>query len=304
MTGWLLLLCALGAWTLIAFLYRRAQVHNADFFAIAVTLGASIFAVNLGLGALFHGLSGAALLPKVWGIANSLLLVVAIPVLMTALRLGGLAPTWTMMQLSFALATVLTLWYPGGTIQGPGKAGLALSVIAIFMLGFDKTRQEKGVVSAFGAQQVPGIRWFVLALCIFILNGMSSYSMALGFYAAPDNGFKHKAGFVGGMGAGLMVFGSLALLVKRGFRKSGNGGSMVSGFKHGAIIGLCSVTGVHCSLAAFAFVPGYILYPVTSGGSTLLVTVLSIVLYRERAGIPGWLGFCLGVAGIVLLGIG
>ena len=50
-------------------------------------------------------------------------------------------------------------------------------------------------------------------------------------------------------------------------------------------------------------VPGHIVYPAATGGSSILVVVLSVVLLKERPGWAGWLGIGAGLASLVLFGL-
>jgi len=49
-------------------------------------------------------------------------------------------------------------------------------------------------------------------------------------------------------------------------------------------------------------VPGSLLLPITSGGSAVVVTVLSVVFLHERPGWCGRIGLVAGVIGMLLLG--
>ena len=61
--------------------------------------------------------------------------------------------------------------------------------------------------------------------------------------------------------------------------------------------------GVFSVLALASGVPGYVFFPMTNGGSALLVTVLSVLLLKEHLGVRGWAGVGVGAAALVLLGL-
>jgi drug/metabolite transporter (DMT)-like permease len=56
-------------------------------------------------------------------------------------------------------------------------------------------------------------------------------------------------------------------------------------------------------LALSAGVPGHVVYPAATGGSSILVVVLSVVLLKERPGRAGWLGIAVGLAALVLFSL-
>ena len=57
-------------------------------------------------------------------------------------------------------------------------------------------------------------------------------------------------------------------------------------------------------IAALAHgVPGHIVFPVTTGGSLFFVAAAGIVFFKERVGLYGAVGICLGICSLVLLSI-
>jgi drug/metabolite transporter (DMT)-like permease len=51
-------------------------------------------------------------------------------------------------------------------------------------------------------------------------------------------------------------------------------------------------------------VPGYIVFPVTTGGNLFLVAAAGVFLFRERIGRYGVAGIVAGVLALVLLSLG
>lgn len=70
-----------------------------------------------------------------------------------------------------------------------------------------------------------------------------------------------------------------------------------------AAIGLSTAGGNCFSILALARLPGTVLYPLRQGALVLLMWVLGVLLYREKANRSGWLMLVLGLAGLVLLSI-
>ncbi|MFH0919153.1 MAG: hypothetical protein V1913_02225 [Fibrobacterota bacterium] len=297
MTGWLFLFGTLAAWTAIAFIYRRASAAGAGIYSLNAASGAVNLVLNLGLTAGYGGLGGATASSAFWGAMNGLCMLFAVRGLLTAMAIGSLAATWTVMQLCFALATVLSLVYPGAAIQATGVFGIVLAALSVVLLGVDKKKEE--AASAFpdsGKTKGRAGRWLVFALMAFLFNGLGAYTLTLMRGSAPDTSMADRLLFVSTMSIAMILAGFIGLWQTRekGVRP---------GLVNGAAIGVLAFVGTHFSMAALNHVPGFVMYPVTNGGSTLLVTLVSVIFLREKAGGWGWAGLIAGTAGIVLLGI-
>ena len=51
-------------------------------------------------------------------------------------------------------------------------------------------------------------------------------------------------------------------------------------------------------------VPGYIVFPITTGGNLFMVAAAGVLLFREKIGPYGLAGILIGILSIVLLSIG
>ncbi len=70
----------------------------------------------------------------------------------------------------------------------------------------------------------------------------------------------------------------------------------------GGIMGLCSFGGQSfAGMALASGMPGYIVFPVTTGGSLFIVAASGVLVFRESVGIYGLAGIALGVTSLVLL---
>lgn len=70
----------------------------------------------------------------------------------------------------------------------------------------------------------------------------------------------------------------------------------------GAIAGIASIAGCASSIGAAALAQGYVVFPVISGGSLLLVAVFGRIAFGEKIGPYGLAGIAVGIAGIAMLG--
>jgi glucose uptake protein GlcU len=98
--------------------------------------------------------------------------------------------------------------------------------------------------------------------------------------------------------AGGLVFGLIWFLATRGrFRTQ----ELVMSFG----IGMASFGGQLFSLLALEKdVPGYIVFPMTTGGNLFLVAAAGVFLFRERVGAYGIAGILTGILSLILLSLG
>jgi drug/metabolite transporter (DMT)-like permease len=71
----------------------------------------------------------------------------------------------------------------------------------------------------------------------------------------------------------------------------------------GIMGGLGSAVGVLCTVTATRHLPGYIVFPLISGGIIIVVALIGRLAFRERIGTWALAGILVGVAGITLLSL-
>jgi drug/metabolite transporter (DMT)-like permease len=98
--------------------------------------------------------------------------------------------------------------------------------------------------------------------------------------------------------AGGLVFGLIWFLATRGkFRVP----ELLMSFG----IGMASFGGQFFSLLALEKnVPGYVVFPMTTGGNLFLVAAAGVFLFRERVGPYGIAGILAGILSLILLSLG
>ena len=70
----------------------------------------------------------------------------------------------------------------------------------------------------------------------------------------------------------------------------------------GACMGLCSLSGQSFTgLSLSHGLPGYIVFPLTTGGSLFLVAVAGILVFKEKVGPFGIAGITLGILSLAML---
>jgi len=134
----------------------------------------------------------------------------------------------------------------------------------------------------------------------FVMNAAMQYAFKLAQSMQPDDRLAHNIAYMLSLYIAVTLTGIvLAFVLPR--RKGSFGRACITG----ASVGTCLFFGgmfVLQALSAADF-PGYLLFPATAGGNSILVTVLSVIFLKERPGRFGWAGIAAGVAALTTLGL-
>lgn len=137
--------------------------------------------------------------------------------------------------------------------------------------------------------------WLLLMLIILLTNGMSAFGLkVLTVWGMPPSiNFPYLTIWYA---AGLLCIVVPMLLkgVKGGVKEA----------KWGALIALLSIGGQLAMANALEFgVPGNVVFPVTIGGSILVVAVAGQLFFGERMNPLSWTGVAVGFLAVVLLSV-
>jgi multidrug transporter EmrE-like cation transporter len=137
--------------------------------------------------------------------------------------------------------------------------------------------------------------WFRLMMVAFLANGLGPFGLKILAEAGQADRYQFQYliyWYLGGL-----VFTGLAFFREhRGVR-----GTEVA---LGALMGLASLAGQSfTSLALAHHVPGHIVFPMTTGGSLIVVATAGILLFKERVTIYGVAGIVLGIVSLVTLSL-
>ena len=138
--------------------------------------------------------------------------------------------------------------------------------------------------------------WLRLMLIAFVANGLGPFGLKM----IAEKGLSERYQFqylLLWYGGGLL-FGLGWLLVTRG-RFRARELLMASGIAVGSFGGQ-----LFSLLALERNVPGYIVFPMTTGGNLFLVAAAGVFLFREKIGPYGVAGILIGIASLVLLSLG
>lgn len=138
--------------------------------------------------------------------------------------------------------------------------------------------------------------WLRLMMIAFVANGLGPFGLKM----IAEKGLSERYQFqylLLWYGGGLL-FGLGWLLATRGRLRLKE---LILAF--GIAIG--SFGGQFFSLLALERnVPGYIVFPMTTGGNLFLVAAAGVLLFREKIGPYGVAGILVGIASLVLLSLG
>jgi len=285
---------ALVAWSVLAFVYRWVERRGGNRFAMSLAMGWSQAALVLGIAlAMGLDLGRIGCTHGLVGSGQGAIQVILIPVFMAAVARGDLSVTWTLLTLSFSLASIMALVYPGEHPLPLGWAGLALAATAVAMLGLDMVHRSQGP-----EHRRPRRGWLPLMAVSFVLNAFAMYAYTVAEARAPDVGLTERLAFLAAAGGVFGLGGLVMLLLTRQWQ------GLAVGLAGGALGGLLTFIGALTTLQAIAHgVPNYLVYPATTGGSNILVVLLSVAILKERPGRAGWIGIAAGLAAMVLFGL-
>jgi glucose uptake protein GlcU len=139
-------------------------------------------------------------------------------------------------------------------------------------------------------------KWLQLMVIAFLANGLGPFGLEM--MAKKGLSERYHYQYLLWWYAGGLVFALVAFLIARTRLYSRE---IVMAFG----IGLGSFGGQLFSLLALEKgLPGYIVFPITTGGNLFLVAAAGVLLFREKIGKYGVAGILVGVLSLVLLSLG
>lgn len=297
MLNYIYLAIGLAAATAIAFGYKLTDKTGSHHIWMMAAMGIVALFLNLVLAA-FYGIDirQAHISQFLAGAMKGVCFIICVPCLIAAMARGKLAASWTVLTLGFAVVPIIAMFYPLPPERPTviGMLGLVFAAAAIILLGWDNSRQHPETPPHVQAARKG---WGILIFVAFLSNAAILYSYKLAASSAPDASLKQKLAFTvtstGLMGIGSAVFA--LLMPQKGNIRTAMSVGALNGF-------ILFVAGLVALLALGVGVPSYVYFPATTGGSSILVALLSVLFIKERHSLIGWLGIALGVVSLVLLG--
>jgi drug/metabolite transporter (DMT)-like permease len=137
-------------------------------------------------------------------------------------------------------------------------------------------------------------RWLRLMLIAFVTNGLGPFGLKV---LAANHFGEYEPEYLIFWYVGGLVFAAAAFAFGKRYLSRAE-------LLFGSAMGFCSLGGQFFTGEALtAGVPGYVAFPITTGGSLFLVALAGILLFKERVGPYGLAGLAVGILALVILSI-
>ena len=210
-----------------------------------------------------------------------------------ALRVGPLSYTTVIISLATIIPALsgVIFWDEGlGTLQ---IIGMVL-MVGCFFFSVDNTKT--------GSEKPVTVKWLILCGIAFCCTG------AIGVMQKIHQTSPYKDELCGFLIVAFIVSAVICFILRLLSRRSGTveekpavrtGTGMFLAYC--AIIGI-STAGINLfNLYLSGAMPAAVFFPIVNGGSLVLVTIASLILFRERLTVRQWIGMGMGTAAVLLL---
>jgi drug/metabolite transporter (DMT)-like permease len=266
--------------------FRQAQRLGLDLHVLGVLL--------FGTGALLYALLYAAapaplsmtvvLLAVVAGVLFTGMYVLMIPTMSDR----GVSLMTALQQLSVLIPMLASLLIYRETPSLVNAIGAGLCLVAMPFLALDRGVSREGVTG----------RKLLLFVGLMVVNGIALTAAKI-FHElnAPEqlNGYMLILLFVAALGC--VPFAAVSMRHRPRVRY----GPLTLGW--GLYLGLVLALGQLFMLLSLRHYPGVVVYPLSQAANVSLVTLCSLLLWRERPGLLGFAGIALAVVAVVLVNL-
>jgi drug/metabolite transporter (DMT)-like permease len=281
-------------------LYVAVQVSNASLLKLG-ELYQQERLVMMGFNYLFATLLGAAL----WGVQGSgmpggatlvlgpvggIFYATSLLLWMGAITHAGLAVSTATMRISVICPTLLSLLVFAEMPTRFQWAGIVLTGIVLGLLAWNAA--SGGAVRRGDAARRGSLESWRLAALFLTMGAATSIQKLFNELGQPGE----KTALL------TLIYGAACLLTWIGIlagRRPLRRGDLLRGLLFGAT----NIGGNLCLLLALEHVPGVVAFPFVNIGSILLISLLGIVLWRERPGRSGLAAIALALPAIVLMAL-
>jgi drug/metabolite transporter (DMT)-like permease len=279
--GFLYLLIVVIAITATAVIAKLAALRRIT----PLHLATSLFSVSTLLGLLVvwprlpMKVTGEALLISfVAGLGGGF----AVLAFNAAVRTGHFGFSNAIYRSSFLVPVVYSVLFLHAVIKPTTILGIVLILGGIFMISQATASLEYGRKAEF--------RWFLLIMAAFLLSGAPRVGQTLISLLKIDYQLYLFLSYLSG---------ALTLLIFMAAKRSFSPAALTWGT--GAAV--ASNTGVFCTLKALEYLTPQVVFPISLSAPILLGVLLSLVLFKEKIQVRGWIGIALGICGITVLAI-
>lgn len=210
-----------------------------------------------------------------------------------SISFGKVAVGWLMMNVSAAIPAIVSIFVYGEKLTRLKIFAFGLALVSLFFIFRGRRAEIPTETSTLSGKQQA--QWLLLMLVILATNGMSAYGLkVIAAWGLPETAkFSYLSVWYA---AGLATIGVPLLLQHVRIRPR-------EAFWGGVIAALSMGGQISMAVALKHNVPGHIVFPISMGGSVLIVTLAGRFLFKERLGGMTSSGVAVGLAAIVLLSL-
>lgn len=268
--------------TSFALILRAAQRRGANEVAVGMVNYVLACGAYTVIGALRQP-EGAALAGR-FGLVGGTFNVLIFLLLLPAMQMKGVGVAISMVRLAVVVPLGASILFWGEAPAGITVVGIALALLALPLLGFDK-----GVNS----DRLTPRRAAVL-LGLFVANGMALLMIK----------WFQTTGYAGArvvyLATVFAVSGIVCFITWRSTAKRPLRGDEVA---WGAFLGISNAITNYLIFATLDVLPASVMFPVLAAVGLSLTTVFAAVVWREVPGRLGWAGIGVAVVAVVLTNI-
>jgi drug/metabolite transporter (DMT)-like permease len=264
--------------------FRQAQRAGLNLYVIGVILfavGAALFGLRY-LAVPVPLSQTVILLGLCAGVLFTLMYVLMIPTMSDR----GVSLMTALQQLSvlFPLGASLLIYQERPSLLSAIGAGLCL--VAMPFLALDRGISGEGLTR----------RKLFIFIGLMVVNGIAlTAAKIFDELGLPEQLNGYLLILLGTAAAGCVPFAVASL--RQAPQKRYGGLTLAWGVYLGLLLGVDQLL----ILLALRLYPGVVVYPISQAGNLSLVTLLSLLLWRERPGLAGFIGIALAVVAVVLV---
>ena len=212
-----------------------------------------------------------------------------------ALSMGRMTLTVIINNFGMLIPMIVSILFLGDEFTLLIGIGAALALVSLCLTVVNNSKKGKASKNA-----VEGEVWLVMALLVFLTNGLASVAQKLYTARAGEDFQLFEFVCIAYMIAAAEAFVIFAVLAPRDKKKGiklVTKSTVLIGCGVGAALGLFQCVNTF----AMSLIPAPIYYPAYNCGTALLLALIGAILFKERFTVRQYIGIAIGVLAILIL---
>lgn len=267
---------------------NRFRKNNSCYYAFSllylVLTAIILMIVNGGLG-------DVNFITILFGFAFGIIFIFTMNFTVIAMSKGPIGYTVLIFQLNMLITMIVSLIFYGETINFLQIIGILLLFLTFYLGSTASTAQGKKMT----------LKWLMFALLAFLGGGSLGVLVKTHQYLFP--GQYIVSYLVIGILSAAVVAGILIII--RRFKY----GDSIHPIRHKNVIflvlaaSITSAVGNYMFLKMVSHVPAVVLFPIVNGSQIILMTIISIFIFKEKLTFRSTLGIVIGIIAVVLISL-